>query len=277
MKYLKYIFAIAAISAVMLSAVSCKKAADTTTETVKQTAAPAGINEAFEDVSIINSFPETTTEEQSTISSFPKTTIEEQATLNQSTFYENETSFALDREEDTVKTYDKNGNVIGEYFNFSSKPETAGLPELSKEQLQQKCEEFMSQYVDIKKYTLDSYTESSDSSGNFAILRYSYHLIKDMKSMDSFYFTIGKTGIVQYYSLDNIGAFDNIGNIPSVDYNALNNEVDRLAKEKYGQNIEYTTEEPVLTLVDGRLYIKVGVSTQNYEYGELYGFLIPLA
>ena len=135
----------------------------------------------------------------------------------------------------------------------------------------------MSQYVDIKKYTLDSYTESSNSSGNFAILRYSYHLIKDMKSMDSLYFTIGKTGIVQYYSLDNTGAFDNIGNIPSVDYNALNNEVDRLAKEKYGQNIGYTTEEPVLTLVDGRLYIKVGVSTQNYEYGELYGFLIPLA
>ena len=95
--------------------------------------------------------------------------------------------------------------------------------------------------------------------------------------MDSFYFTIGKTGIVQYYSLDNTGAFDNIGNIPSVDYNALNNEVDRLAKEKYGQNIGYTTEEPVLTLVDGRLYIKVSVSTQNYEYGELYGFLIPLA
>ena len=252
MKYLKYIFAISAISAVMLSAVSCKKAADTITETVNQTAAPAGTNEAFEDVSIINSFPDTTTEEQSTLNSFPKTTIEEQATLNQSTFYENETSFALDREEDTVKTYDKNGNVIGEYFNFSSKPDMSGLPELSKEQLQQKCEEFMSQYVDIKKYTLDSYTESSDSSGNFAILRYSYHLIKDMKSMDSFYFTIGKTGIVQYYSLDNIGAFDNIGNIPSVDYNALNNEVDRLAKEKYGQNIEYTTKEPVLSLADGR-------------------------
>ena len=251
MKYLKYIFAIAAISAVMLSAVSCKKATDTITETVKQTAAHAEIGKEFEDVSIINSIPETTTEEQSTLSSFPKTTIEEQATLNQNAFYENETSFALDREEDTVKTYDKNGNVIGEYFNFSSKPDMSGLPELSKEQLQQKCEEFMSQYVDIKKYTLDSYTESSNSSGNFAILRYSYHLIKDMKSMDSFYFTIGKTGIVQYYSLDNTGAFDNIGNIPSVDYNALNNEVDRLAKEKYGQNIGYTREEPVLTLVDG--------------------------
>lgn len=277
MKYLKYIFAISAISAVMLSAVSCKKAADTITETVNQTAAPAGTNEAFEDVSIINSFPDTTTEEQSTLNSFPKTTIEEQATLNQSTFYENETSFALDREEDTVKTYDKNGNVIGEYFNFSSKPDMSGLPELSKEQLQQKCEEFMSQYVDIKKYTLDSYTESSDSSGNFAILRYSYHLIKDMKSMDSFYFTIGKTGIVQYYSLDNIGAFDNIGNIPSVDYNALNNEVDRLAKEKYGQNIEYTTKEPVLSLADGRPCVAVAVSPQNYEYGELYDFLIPLA
>ena len=48
MKYLKYIFAISAISAVMLSAVSCKKAADTITETVNQTAAPAGTNEAFE-------------------------------------------------------------------------------------------------------------------------------------------------------------------------------------------------------------------------------------
>ena len=276
MKYLKYIFAISAISAVMLSAVSCKKAADTITETVNQTAAPAGTNEAFEDVSIINSFPETTTEEQSTLNSFPKTTIEEQATLNQSTFYENETSFALDREEDTVKTYDKNGNVIGEYFNFSSKPDMSGLPELSKEQLQQKCEEFMSQYVDIKKYTLDDCLGGQDSSDDSYTFEYSYHKIKDMRSSDSFFMNIYNNGTIINYKIKNAGIFDNFGNIPSVDYNALNNEVDRLAKEKYGQNIEYTTKEPVLSLADGRPCVAVAVSPQNYEYGELYDFLIPL-